>query len=436
MQLNLKNINKIEEASININGLTVVAGINDTGKSTIGKVLFALIKAINKISTHNEKNKLKKYQIQVSNFYFQLRRLEQQISENFIGVLFPKTAKEFVEEIIGDSGEAAVETAVYVTEGLEISPQQKARPLRCLNNNKEIICESNEPAHILANELQDSIEAEFLNNICTNNTFSSQISFIENSNTPEINIGIINNKIEAFSELDLEGFSIEDITFIESPLYIHLIDTLREAPTLKEQRNNSRYSLAPFINYHVKDLAQKLDAIRYIPQQPQLQFSDNLIDIEKINNIMGGKFVFDSQTKNIYWQKDGIKYSPVNVASGLKSFGVMQILAETQSINENRILVWDEPENHLHPEWQVRLAELMIEMSKAGIPILITSHSPYFIQSIRYFARKHELEKYVSYYLAEEQENGLSKIEEVTDDLNRVFYTLAQPMNEIINLGM
>ena len=74
-----------------------------------------------------------------------MRRLEQQISENFIGVLFPKTAKEFVEEIIGDSGEAAVETAVYVTEGLEISPQQKARLLRCLNNIKEIICESNEP---------------------------------------------------------------------------------------------------------------------------------------------------------------------------------------------------------------------------------------------------------------------------------------------------
>ena len=35
MQLNLKNINKIEEASININGLTVVAGINDTGKIII-----------------------------------------------------------------------------------------------------------------------------------------------------------------------------------------------------------------------------------------------------------------------------------------------------------------------------------------------------------------------------------------------------------------
>ena len=183
------------------------------------KSSFALIKAINKISTHNEKNKLKKYQIQVSNFYFQLRRLEQQISENFIGVLFPKTAKEFVEEIIGDSGEAAVETAVYVTEGLEISPQQKARLLRCLNNIKEIICESNEPAHILAKELQDSIEAEFLNNICTNNTFSSQISFIENSNTPEINIGIINNKID--SSLLTKHTYIKNVRIARLPFASH-----------------------------------------------------------------------------------------------------------------------------------------------------------------------------------------------------------------------
>lgn len=114
----------------------------------------------------------------------------------------------------------------------------------------------------------------------------------------------------------------------------------------------------------------------------------------------------------------------------------MQILMETQAINENKILIWDEPENHLHPEWQIKIAQLFVEIAKAGVPILISSHSPYFIQGVRYFTEKHDLNKFVNYYLAKETEDGLSELEDVTKDLNQIFVKLAQPMNEIINIGM
>jgi predicted ATPase len=47
MQIELENIGLIKEAKVNIDGLTVIAGENDTGKSTVGKALMALIKADN-----------------------------------------------------------------------------------------------------------------------------------------------------------------------------------------------------------------------------------------------------------------------------------------------------------------------------------------------------------------------------------------------------
>ncbi len=47
MELRLKNIGMIQEANVKIDGLTVIAGENDTGKSTLGKALFALIKSDN-----------------------------------------------------------------------------------------------------------------------------------------------------------------------------------------------------------------------------------------------------------------------------------------------------------------------------------------------------------------------------------------------------
>lgn len=46
MEINIENIGVIKKADININGLTVICGENDTGKSTIGKSLFALVKGI------------------------------------------------------------------------------------------------------------------------------------------------------------------------------------------------------------------------------------------------------------------------------------------------------------------------------------------------------------------------------------------------------
>lgn len=50
MKLSLKNIGKIGAASIEINGITVIAGENNTGKSTVGKALYSLFCAFYKIS--------------------------------------------------------------------------------------------------------------------------------------------------------------------------------------------------------------------------------------------------------------------------------------------------------------------------------------------------------------------------------------------------
>jgi len=47
MNLEMINVGIIKKANIHIDGLTVIAGENDSGKSTVGKVLYSLIKADN-----------------------------------------------------------------------------------------------------------------------------------------------------------------------------------------------------------------------------------------------------------------------------------------------------------------------------------------------------------------------------------------------------
>ena len=46
MELQIKNIGMIRSAELNVDGISVVTGNNDSGKSTIGKALFSLCHGI------------------------------------------------------------------------------------------------------------------------------------------------------------------------------------------------------------------------------------------------------------------------------------------------------------------------------------------------------------------------------------------------------
>lgn len=57
MKLSLKNIGKIEYASVEIEGITVIAGENDTGKSTVGRTLFSVFNSFYNIEEQIQKEK-------------------------------------------------------------------------------------------------------------------------------------------------------------------------------------------------------------------------------------------------------------------------------------------------------------------------------------------------------------------------------------------
>ena len=107
-------------------------------------------------------------------------------------------------------------------------------------------------------------------------------------------------------------------------------------------------------------------------------------------------------------------------------------LIQTRCVSTSKMLVLDEPEIHLHPEWQISFCRIIIELVANGVPIVVSSHSPYFIQGLRYLAAAKGVEKDVTYYMAEQNEDGLSTFNDVTDDLNKVFTLLAAPLHEII----
>ena len=64
MRLEIENIGKVKKAYINLNGITVVAGVNSSGKSTIAKAASCLVNANHKMQSDVKKQKIERmYQV-------------------------------------------------------------------------------------------------------------------------------------------------------------------------------------------------------------------------------------------------------------------------------------------------------------------------------------------------------------------------------------
>ena len=110
---------------------------------------------------------------------------------------------------------------------------------------------------------------------------------------------------------------------------------------------------------------------------------------------------------------------------------IMKTLLLNGHLSENGTIVLDEPEVHLHPEWQLIFAELIVLLQKEfNMHILLTTHSPYFINAIEVYSAKHKVNEKCKFYLAENDGN-ISKFNDVTNDLSPIYRKLSRPLQEL-----
>ena len=104
-------------------------------------------------------------------------------------------------------------------------------------------------------------------------------------------------------------------------------------------------------------------------------------------------------------------------------------------IKANRpIIILDEPEIHLHPEWQLKFAEIIVLIQKEfNTNILLNTHSPYFLNALEVYSEKYEIEKKCNYYIANE-EQGITSIVDVTNETEKIYVKLAKPLQELENM--
>ena len=142
--------------------------------------------------------------------------------------------------------------------------------------------------------------------------------------------------------------------------------------------------------------------------------------IEKIDRIIPGSFEF-SESGDYYVQNDS-KLKVSNLAAGSKMFSIIKILLNHGELDDKTMLILDEPESHLHPEWQNVFAEIIVLLVKElGVRVLLTTHSTNFLLGIDANMRKYGIVNNVNFYQTDMLENGLVKYKCVNDCIETIY---------------
>ena len=409
MDIGIKNVGIIKAANIHIRGFTIIAGKNDTGKSTISKSLYAAFSCFSNMRA--KVNDLVKERInqkinEVSFFHLDLKNIsslnniKKRIYDDYIN---GKCTKEIIRETL-------------LSESI-------------LNKTKD----DNERIDDIVGEIYSIVNLpydKYVNNIRQRYfdiEFSNQIANVDDDTYSELLLKIKGkeNKL-CFAKNKLTNI-VEGIDLIKNIVYY---DSEQD---INAFNSSSSWEMYSSINYsHVQDLINKLklnDGKMHIYNDSLLDEFSHFFKYHKYNDI-----VVDDGNIVVYSENFKKNIAIDNLSSGAKVILILKKLILSDFFKDKNLIIFDEPETHLHPEWQVALAEALVYLQKKfKLNILLSSHSPYFIASLDTYIRNNKLEDEADYYLFERVDNSV-EIRSVNNNIDLIYDTLDKPLDEIIRL--
>lgn len=405
MKLKCENIGKLSSAEVEINTITLIAGLNSTGKSTVGKLLYSIFNSFYNI----EKESLERIALNI----------KRKLLEDDIFFNEPDGIDDCITELLDKRGN----TDISEIKGII----QQFLGEKYLKDKKEnLFSDINDLLYLSDNDLYKSILQNRLYS-----EFNEQIQNIYSKKESNITLTVAKKDIEVLIKnnnvIEIKNFENlkTEVIYIDDPF---IIDYLTPQYRFSSPSGH-KGSLYRKLRTSCKEDIDIDTAIQEILSTKKLQ---NIY--EKIDSACNGNIISNAG-KGFAYQLEGSRkrLSIVNLSTGLKTFSIIKTLLLNGSLEPNGTLILDEPEIHLHPLWQNLLAEIIVLIQvEYGMHVLINSHSPYFIDAIDKFSQIYGIRKTCKFYLTKECENKESStLLDVSDDLSSIFDLLYEPMQDI-----
>ena len=471
MQIRLKNIGIIKDSTIKLDGLTVITGKNNSGKTTVGKTLYSLFDAVANIQRKAENDKCVYVVRHLNNlddtleflryfrpamrsdeldFFAAYPTLKAVVTGEFHREISPATMEELVYKLIDELKK--LDTSYFV-EQVKTSRNSRIFRIKGLDIQKDSLKDSfdkqkedaiSELKKLISDIVKDPELIDYAResiNQTLQIEFSNQIQPVKGQ--------------EGASEVELSDtdkvyfhFSIQDNIVVNdgSPVFtispckkVYLIDD----PFVLDDMVSPRYFRGRIIEerdsfLNPERIASHNNKLKFVLRSgktltvfEQTVLTDALRETKsKIDSILPGTFEFSAEGE--YYIQDGLKLRISNLATGSKMFSIIKILLNKGEIDNTTMLILDEPEAHLHPKWQNAFAEIIVLLVKElNVNVLLTTHSPNFMLALDAYMRKYEIAEKTNFYQTDVFKDGFVQYHCVNDDMGMIYQDFLQYLSEV-----
>ncbi len=424
MKLYLKNIAGIKEADLDFHGITVVTGDNSTGKSTIGKSLYYMFDSFRDIDfkVNNDivesirdllleeyrKNHFTDFGNMIEILYelsyvLFVNYNNENFDENVLKKCLYDIAINFVFDNKSSKYQLTLSTPIkHFIKNLEENTLK--RIYQYLSNDKEELKHG-----ILMKDINNGFSGDLKNQYSDDDTFELKLILQGKQ------IALTENKAVSEQKITNKAIYIDDpniIKYIRPNNYYHSsISMIDSASTL--------LTIKPYESSLIKLLSETKET-------KVSQDLENKKSLDKINTVLNGSFNYKGNIETRYKGKN-IDISISNLATGMKTFLIIKTLILNGAIKNKDVLILDEPEVHLHPKWQLTLAETIVVLQKElNLTILINTHSPYFVEAIEVYSKEHNVGDKTKFYESKVIDNQFH-FENVTTDIKKIYEKMSEP---------
>lgn len=395
----LSNYHAIENAEITLDGITVLAGENGSGKSTISRWLYYLIRGTNEYEMFVEKEALS----EIRSMLDSIRRASMAIDyEN--GIRSTQT-----RQVLNEIWSVGIE-----------SYQEKF--------------------NAIVDSFIDSLFEELSSRRYPNSALRRLSSIFQFELTKDDNIDSVLNRISFQLHRDYQEILLHSIEQKKRRDTSSLTKVVRNIASpgdgwpnemsLSEDRlpliNKRGFREPVMLNRAIYYGTQRtISSLEYDSEfdkllRRSLAGSTNMLGAirMRIQNIINGTITYEDESTllmdepGLYYHRktDNLRIPLKQAATGITSFAYLLQLLNNGYLQKDTLLIIDEPEAHLHPQWIVEYAKLLVLLNKKiDIKILISSHNPDMVSAIQSIAKKEGVIETVHFYVAQKQSEDSSR---------------------------
>lgn len=471
MQINLQNIGIVKDSSIAIDGLTVITGKNNSGKTTVGKTLYALLDAVSDIQQKATSDKIVYIQSQIEKVESTLevlRYLRTPIFEDRLDIFSDYPALKMLlsrdyrhempqSEFEQFTHKLADELATFdisLFEGsnelkkyqhylrIRVSEKESASLASMFNKQREqaiailnkLFADLEKDPELIAyarESINQTLKCEFSNQIQPVSA-PDVLSRVELSDNQSVyfSFSIANNNIVNDGTPVYISSPFKKAYLIDDPFILDDISPRRVIRSFNFDDGDTILNPNRIYSHNYK-LKFTLRSRKPLSVFEQTVLSDSLLEINnQFDNVIPGTFEFTSDGD--YYVKNGSKLKLSNLATGSKMFSIMRMLLDKGEIDNTTMLILDEPEAHLHPMWQNAFAEIIVLLvKKIGVNILLTTHSPNFMLALDAYMRKYNIADITNFYQTDVLEDNFVHYNCVNNDMGKIYQDFLQYLSEV-----